>query len=182
MFSWSKNTLQYFNVLWQIAVAPQFKQHMNQSFFHIYLKLRMNIRTHFISTAERHQYIIFLSIHKYLSFHKHIHNIHKSTEVIYSPVWFVCQTRWRILRYDWSDRMSIKLFVKGQLSGLGVFDKSWSWTWLKSWSHYNFCSVNFHLYIGKCKKQWTQAQWPDSWILLNKPEFQRMKQNKSDLV
>ncbi len=29
--------------------------------------------------------------------------------LIYSPVWFVCQTKWEIRHYDWSDCLSIKL-------------------------------------------------------------------------
>ncbi len=36
-------------------------------------------------------------------------------KLIYSPVLFVYQTKWRIRRYDWSDRLSVKIFVKGQL-------------------------------------------------------------------
>ncbi len=35
--------------------------------------------------------------------------------LIYSPVWFVCQTKWWIQCFDWSDRLSIKLPAKGQL-------------------------------------------------------------------
>ncbi len=62
----------------------------------------MNIRTYFISTAERHQYTPFLMF--------------KSTEVnLLISVWFDCRRRWQIRRYDWSDHLSIKLFANGQL-------------------------------------------------------------------
>ncbi len=62
----------------------------------------MNIRTYFISTAERHQYTPFLMF--------------KSTEVnLLISVWFDCWRRWQIRRYDWSDHLSIKLFANGQL-------------------------------------------------------------------
>ncbi len=36
-------------------------------------------------------------------------------KLIYSPVGFVCRARWRIQCYNWSDRLSIKLCVNGQL-------------------------------------------------------------------
>ncbi len=35
---------------------------------------------------------------------------------MHSPVWFVCWTKWRILRYYWSDHLSIKPPVKDQLN------------------------------------------------------------------
>ncbi len=36
--------------------------------------------------------------------------------LIYSPVVFVCQAKWWIWCYDWSDRLSVKLPAKGQLN------------------------------------------------------------------
>ncbi len=45
---------------------------------------------------------------------KHTH-FSSSPTLIYSPVWFVCQTIWQILCYDWSDRLSITLLAKGEL-------------------------------------------------------------------
>ncbi len=38
--------------------------------------------------------------------------------LIYSPVWFVCRTKWQIQRYDWLDPLPIKLPTKGQLTCL----------------------------------------------------------------
>ncbi len=45
-----------------------------------------------------------------------IHNFSRISppKLIYCPVWYVCRTKWRIWRYDWSDRLSLKLFAKGQ--------------------------------------------------------------------
>ncbi len=57
----------------------------------------MNIKMYVVSTAERRQYTIF----KF------------DCTDINSPIWCVCQTKWRIWHYDWSDRLSIKLPVKG---------------------------------------------------------------------
>ncbi len=43
----SINTILWlFNVSWQITVAPQFKRHVNQSSFHIYLKHEINVNEH----------------------------------------------------------------------------------------------------------------------------------------
>ncbi len=38
-----------------------------------------------------------------------------NVSLLSSLVWFVYQTKWQILRYDWLDHLSIKLTVKGQL-------------------------------------------------------------------
>ncbi len=59
----------------------------------------MNIRRYFISTTERHHHFSSLS----------------PPMLIHYPVWFVCRTKWQIRCYEWSDHLSINLFVKGQL-------------------------------------------------------------------
>ncbi len=46
-------------------------------------------------------------------------------KLIYSPVWFVCWARWRIRRYDWSDRLSIMLFSNCQLMDRSGVDYLW---------------------------------------------------------
>ncbi len=96
-----------FNVSWlmtEYCTASVQAAHMNWSSFHIYLK-------HEINMTEHHNVFYFnsgkTSIHNFSSLNP--------PKLIYSPVWFVCKERWRIRRYDWSDRLSIKLFANGQL-------------------------------------------------------------------
>ncbi len=97
-----------FNVSWQIAVLPQFKRHINWSSFHIYFKAQ-----------NKHEWT---SEHILFQPRKDI-NAHSLSplNLIYSPVWFVCQKKWWIRHYDWSDRLSVKLFAKGQLRWISWF-------------------------------------------------------------
>ncbi len=77
---------------------------VNRSSFHIYLKHKINMNEHqkvscFICGK--------MSTHTIFKF--------KSTDIIYSYVWFVCWKKWQIWQNDWSGCMSVKLLTKGEL-------------------------------------------------------------------
>ncbi len=48
-------------------------------------------------------------------FSTHYFSSLSSPKFIYSLVWFACRIKWRICRYNWLDRLSVKLPAKGQL-------------------------------------------------------------------
>ncbi len=85
--------------------------HVNRSSFRIYLK-------HELKQEWTSECILFQP-RKDVNTQFYAIRIHFSSlsppKLIYSPVWFVCLARWWILRYYWSDRVSIKHFENGQL-------------------------------------------------------------------
>ncbi len=97
-----------FNVLYQITVLPHFKRHVNSSSF-LYL----------LEAWNKHEWT---SQHILFKPRKDVNTHHfSSLSLFYCPVWFGCWTRWWIQHYDWSDRLSIKLFAKGQLCWFLLF-------------------------------------------------------------
>ncbi len=75
--------------------------------------------------------------------------------VIGKPVWFVCLIKWQIRHYDWSDRLSIKLSVKGALGGgLMFFIKDYK---CKSNFFYVLIATCMHAYKGPSNKHFNSV-------------------------